>query len=129
MVQVHAREKAKQEEQVKKVAELETNNEALERRVTACEKREKAMQGEIDELTDSIGKVAAKAVSKELGSQLTLEVEKLMGQGEMGKKIQESIEKTAGTALVKVKVRGVGGEEKRWGIGGKGASNIPPGLF
>ncbi len=91
------------------MAELESNNEGLERRVTACEKREKAMQGEIDELTDNLAKMAAKAVTRELGAQLPAEIEKLMGQGEMGKKIQEGIERTAGTALVKVKVRRKGG--------------------
>lgn len=98
-----AKEKAKVDDLSKRVSELETDKEALERRVSAAEKREKAMQGEIDELNDNLAKQAAKHVSKELSEQLPIQIEKMMNEGEMQKKIKAAVDKAAADALEKLK--------------------------
>jgi hypothetical protein len=98
-----AREKARADELAKRVAELEAEKEVTDRRILAAEKREKAMQGEIDELNDNLAKQAAKHVTKELNDQLPAQVEKMMNDGEMQKKIKAAVDKAASDALEKLK--------------------------
>lgn len=85
------------------MAELETDKEVLERRILATEKKEKAMQGEIDELSDNLAKQAAKHVTKELNDQLPSQVEKLLNDGEMQKKIKAAVDKAASDVLEKLR--------------------------
>lgn len=99
-----AREKARADELAKRVAELEAEKEGMERRLLAAEKREKAMQLEIDELGDNMARQAAKHVTKELNEQLPGQVEKLMNDAEMQKKIKAAVDKAASDALQKLKV-------------------------